>query len=177
MIKIKDTPAWKKINMISLEVKLPDIPGSLIELIKPISENGGNIHGIIHFHDKKIKNLIPVSVNFELSEDIKEISLQNIKNALKEKNIDIENIILGVEKRTLTIILTGHVFDTDVLDTIKRLASKSIAVSELQAKFTALEEVSNVKLKIEFPESMTKNELFEELRKICKEKNLFLITS
>jgi len=32
--------------MINLEVKIPDTPGSLIELIKPISKNGGNIYGL-----------------------------------------------------------------------------------------------------------------------------------
>lgn len=162
--------------MINLEVKLPDIPGSLIELIKPISKNGGNIYGILHFHDKIINNMIPVSITFELSEEIKELSLQNIKKELKEKNIQIENITYGVERRSLTIIITGHVFDTDVLDTIKRLALKNIVVSELTAKFTDLNEVSNVKLKIEFPESLSKTELLEELNKICEEKNLFLIT-
>jgi len=163
--------------MINLEVKLPDIPGSLIELIKPISENGGNIYGILHHHDKKINNLIPVSISFELNKEIMEVSLVNIKNQLKEKNIEIESIILDVEKRSLVAILTGHVFDTDVLDTIKRLAQKNVAVSELQAKFTDLEQISNVKLKMEFPESMTKNELINELNEICKDKNLFLISS
>ena len=41
--------------MIQLEVKLPDQPGSLVELIKPISDNGGNIFGILHHHDKKLE--------------------------------------------------------------------------------------------------------------------------
>jgi len=163
--------------MINLEVKLPDTPGSLIELIKPISKNGGNIYGILHFHDRKINNLIPVNVTFELNEEIQEVSMQKIKNELKEKNIQIENINYEIEKKIITIILTGHVFDTDVMDTIKRLASKNINVLELQAKFTELEEVSNVKLKIEFPEDMNKKELNNELRKICEEKKLFLITS
>jgi len=163
--------------MINLEVKIPDTPGSLIELIRPISENGGNIYGILHFHDRKINNMIPVNISFELSEEIQEVSLQNIKKELKEKNIQIENINYGIEKNLITIILTGHVFDTDVMDTIKRLASKNINVLELQAKFTELEEVSNVKLRIEFPEDMNKKELNNELRKICEEKKLFLITS
>ena len=163
--------------MINLEVKIPDTPGSLIELIKPISKNGGNIYGILHSHDRKVNNMIPVSVSFDLSEEIKAISLQKIKNELKKKNIQIENIILGIEKNILTVILSGHVFDTDVLDTIKRLALRDIKVLELQAKFTELEEISNVKLKIEFPESLTKFELIAELNKICKEKNLFLIYS
>jgi ACT domain-containing protein len=163
--------------MINLEVKLPDTPGSLIELIKPISNNGGNIYGILHFHDRKINNLIPVNVTFELNEEIQDVSIQNIKKELKEKNIQIEKINYGIEKKLITIILTGHVFDTDVMDTIKRLASKNINVLELQAKFTELEEVSNVKLKIEFPEDMNKKELNNELRKICEEKKLFLITT
>ena len=163
--------------MINLEVKIPDTPGSLIELIRPISKNGGNIYGILHFHDRKINNMIPVNISFELSEEIQEVSLQKIKKELKEKNIQIENINYGIEKKLITIILTGHVFDTDVMDTIKRLASKNINVLELQAKFTKLEEVSNVKLRIEFPEAMNKKELINELRKICEEKKLFLITS
>ena len=66
---------------------------------------------------------------------------------------------------------------TDVVDTIKRLAMKNIKVSELQAKFTEISEISNVKLKIDFPESITKEQLIDELNKICKEKNLILIRS
>ncbi|MFW9866787.1 MAG: hypothetical protein ACFFEN_11900 [Candidatus Thorarchaeota archaeon] len=163
--------------MINLEVKIPDTPGSLVGLINPISKNGGNIYGILHDHDKKINNMIPVTVTFEISEDIKERSLQNIKRELREKGIQIEKITYGFEKKGITVLLTGHVFDTDVMDTIKRLASKNINVSELEAKFTNLEEVSNVKLRIEFPENMNKKELISELRKICKEKQLFLITS
>ena len=163
--------------MINLEVKIPDTPGSLIELIKPISKNGGNIYGILHFHDRKTNNMIPVNISFELSESIQEVSLKRIKSELKERNIQIENVAFGIEKKLITILLTGHVFDTDVMDTIKKLASKNINVLELQAKFTELEEVSNVKLKIEFPEEMSKNELINQLRMICDEKNLLLITS
>lgn len=163
--------------MIYLEVKLPDRPGSLIELIKPISENGGNVYGILHHHDKKINNLIPVSISFELNKEMMQASLKNIKKQLKEKNIEINSITLDPERRSMIVILTGHVFDTDILDTLKRLALKNIIVSELQAKFTELEEVSTVKLKIDFPESISKTQLLGELNQICEEKNLFLISS
>lgn len=161
--------------MIHLEVKLPDSPGSLVELIKPISNNSGNIFSILHYHDKMVNNMIPVSVMFELSKELLDVSINNIKKALSEKNIQIESITLGAEKRHLIVILTGHVFDTDVHDTIKRLASKKITVSELQAKFTEIDDISTVKFKIEFPESMTESELLDELNSICQEKNLFLI--
>ena len=163
------------IMMINLEVRLDDTPGALVELIQPISNNGGNIFGILHHHDKMINNLIPVSVSFELSEELKEISLKKIESELSDKNIQIDKVTISKDERHLTVILTGHVFDTDVTDTIKRLAKKDIKVSELQAKFTEVTEVSNVKLKIIFPESMTREESIKELETICKEKKLFLL--
>ena len=78
--------------MIYLEVKLPDIPGSLIELIRPVSQFGGNIYGVLHHHDKKMNNMIPVDIWFELSEELIEISLENIKKDLIEKNIKLIKI-------------------------------------------------------------------------------------
>jgi ACT domain-containing protein len=163
--------------MIYLEIQLPDIPGSLIELIKPVSKNGGNIYGVLHHHDKKINNVIPVDIWFELSEELIELSLENIKKDLIEKNIQIIKISLGSKNKVLTFILTGHVFDTDITDTIKRLDSKNIKVLELHAKFTEVDEISSVIMKVEFPEVMTKFESITEIEKICEEKNLFLIRS
>ncbi len=163
--------------MIKLEVKLPDTPGSLIELIKPISENGGNIFGILHHHDKIINNLIPVDISFELRNDLFEVAMKNIKKELSEKKIQIESVTLGQEQNTIVVILNGHVFESDIVDTIKRLASKNIRVSEIQAKLTEVSAVSNVKFKLEFPESITKEELICELEAICSEKNLFLLRS
>ena len=161
-----------------LEVKLPDYPGTLIELIKPISNNGGNIFSILHYHDRIVNNMIPVSISFDLNEELLDISLNKIKKELNEKNIKIEKITVGKKgERELIIILTGHVFDTDIVDTIKRLASKNIKVPELQAKFTEISEVSNVKLKLIYPNSMTEKELIKELDLICNEKKLFLIRS
>ena len=163
--------------MIYLEVKLPDITGSLIELIRPISQYGGNIYGILHHHDKKINNMIPVDIWFELSEELVQVSLENIKKDLINKNIQINKISVGSKNKVLTFIITGHVFDTDITDTIKRLDSKNIKVLDLHAKFTEVDEISSVMMKVEFPDVMKKFELINEIEKICKEKNLFLIRS
>ncbi len=163
--------------MIYLEVKIPDIPGSLIEMIKPISQNGGNIYGILHNHEKKINNMISVHVSFDLKEELIESSLKKIQKEFSEKNIEITKTSVSSKNKMLTVILTGHVFDTDITDTIKRLDLKNIKVLELQAKFTEVDEISNVKMKVEFPELMTKFELIHEIERICEEKNLFLIRS
>lgn len=163
--------------MIYLEVKLPDIPGSLIEMIKPISQNGGNIYGILHNHDKKINNMIPVNVWFELNKELMDTSIFNIRKELTEKKIEITKLSIGSKNKFVTIILSGHVFDTDINETINRLDSKDIKVIELQAKFNGLDKISDVKLKLEFPESMEKISIIHEIEKICKEKDLFLIES
>lgn len=163
--------------MIYLEVKLPDVPGSLIELIRPISQHGGNIYGVLHHHDKKVNNMIPVDIWFELSEELIQASLENIKKDLVNKNIQINKISVGSKNKIFTFIITGHVFDTDITDTIKRLDSKNIKVLDLHAKFTEVEDISSVMIKVEFPEVMTKLKLVNEIEKICKEKNLFLIRS
>ncbi|TFG08236.1 MAG: hypothetical protein EU539_02845 [Promethearchaeota archaeon] len=163
--------------MINIKCKLPDTPGSLIELIKPISANHGNIYGILHHHDKKLNNMIPVDISFEIPLELRESSLENIQKELEKKNIEIEKITLGGKQRQLIVLLTGHVFDTDVVDTIKRLAKKKIKVTELQARFTEISEVSNVKLKLTYPDTINEDKLMNELEIICKEKNLFLIRS
>lgn len=163
--------------MILLEVNLPDIPGSLIELIKPISKNGGNIYGILHHHDKKINNMIPVEITFELSDNILESSIQNIQNNLIEKHIEIIRISIDSKQKTFIFILSGHVFDTDITDTLNHLNSKKIIVTELHARFSKSEDISNVKFKVKFPQNMTRVKLVEEINQICKEKNLFLIKS
>jgi ACT domain-containing protein len=163
--------------MILLEVNLPDVPGSLIELIKPISENGGNIYGILHHHDKKVNNMIPVEITFELNDEILEPSMQKIRNHLIQKQIEIIRISIDSKYKTFVFILSGHVFDTDITDTLNHLNSKKINVTELQAKFSRFEDISNVKIKVEFPHNMTYSKFIEEINKICKQKNLFLIKS
>ncbi|MHA1148870.1 MAG: hypothetical protein ACTSR8_11590 [Promethearchaeota archaeon] len=161
--------------MINLEVKLPDRPGSLIELIEPISKNGGNIYGILHHHDKKNNNMIPVSISFELSNEILDVSLNNIKKELVTKNIQIISVNIGEEKQEIVIILTGHVFETGIADTIKTLVNKGIGVIEVQGKITSIKDVSNVKFKLIKPDSVSMDKLYEVVNKICEKKNLTLI--
>jgi ACT domain-containing protein len=127
--------------MILLQVYLPDIPGSLIELIKPISENGGNIYGILHHHDKKIDNMIPVEISFELSREMLDSSIARIKSSLIRQHIEIIQISIDSKHKLFTFILSGHVFDTDITDTINYLHSKNIKVLELQAIFSGFKEV------------------------------------
>ncbi len=163
--------------MIDLEVKIGDTPGKLIELLKPISDNGGNIYAVWHNHENKVNNLIPVRIKFDLPKELRETSLNNIKKELQKQQIQIKSLTLDEEIKQIVVILTGHVFDTDIVNTIDRLASKNIKVHELKAYFTDMNAVSNVKLKLNVNSGITRELVFEELNSICGEKDLFLIRS
>ncbi|TFF95574.1 MAG: hypothetical protein EU547_07380 [Promethearchaeota archaeon] len=162
---------------VDLEVRIGDTPGKLIELIKPISNNGGNIFAVWHNHENKINNMIPVRIKFDLPKELQETSIKNIKEALKKQQIQIKSLIMDEEVKQIVVILSGHVFDTDIVNTIDRLASKSIVVSELKAIFTDMKEISNVKLKLNVNSGITREKVFKELDAICQEKDLFLIRS
>jgi len=119
-----------------------------------------------------------IAVNWKrIKEELMDVSISNIKKELKKKKIEITKISIGSKNKILTFILSGHVFDTDINETINRLDSKDIKVIDLQAKLNGVDKISNVKMKVEFPESMEKSKMIHEIEKICKEKNLFLIKS
>lgn len=162
---------------IDLEVRIGDTPGKLIELIKPISNNGGNIFAVWHNHENKINNMIPVRVKFDLPVELRETSIKNIRKELKEKQIQIKSLTMDEDMKQIVVILSGHVFDTDIVNTIDRLASEKIIVSELKAIFTEMKEISNVKLKLNVNSGISREKVFEELDAICEEKDLFLIRS
>lgn len=162
-------------QMIELEVKIPDSPGALIKLIKPISENSGNIHGIIHSHEDKSNEMIPVMVSFEIIAEDKMTHLENIKNLLLEQNFQIISITNIPAAHQRAVILSGHVFRQNFEQTVIRINSTGAKVQDLEAKFNKPEEISNVKFLIEIPDEIEDETVIAELRTICEEKDLYLL--
>lgn len=162
--------------MIELNVNLPDQPGTLIRMLKPISDNAGNISTVLHMHEDKKGNRVPVMVRFDLPEDLRDEKLPIIIKELKAQNIEVGEIkYLGVKLDSLVFIMIGHVFETDFVDTVKRLNTIGAYVRKIEALLTEIKDVSNVKFELEVDHKDLKITL-DELRKICKEKNLTLIT-
>lgn len=161
--------------MIELEVKIPDSPGALIKLIKPISENAGNIHGILHSHEEKSNKMIPVMVSFDIIAEDKVKHLENIKDLLIEQDFQIISITNIPAAHQLTVILSGHVFRQNFEQTVIRINSTGAKVQDLEAKFNKPEEISNVKFLIEIPDEMDDEKVLAELKDICDEKELYLL--
>lgn len=161
--------------MLELEALLVDAPGSLFRFIKPLSDNGANIQGILHFHDKKTKdNMIPVLVTFELPDDIEE-RLAKIKDELESDDVHIVRVMHKPARELLTVIVIGHVFETDFVDTMKKISEPGIQVRGIRAAFTNPQEISTVKFSIWLDHVNLKPRAMEIVERICTEKNLFMV--
>jgi ACT domain-containing protein len=157
-----------------LEIELLDEPGQLIKAIEPVSNFGGNIREIEHLRDQKRENTLPVVITFDLD---KEDELKNIIQALKKQNVSVIRAepIRSMSKKT--VILVGHVFATNIKDTIDRILETHVVVKEVTARIKRPEEVSTVKFKIEAENDEKLDETVEIIREIGAKKDLFVIWS
>ena len=161
--------------VIELKANLPDVPGALIKMLKPISDNAGNISSVIHMHEEGRGEKVPVVVRFDLPEDLMEEKLEVIQSELRELDIEVSAITdLGVKQEVVSVIMTGHVFQTDFVDTFKRLQDIGAHVVRIEAMFKELNDISNVKFELHVDQQAIK-ETMEELHRISQEKNLSMI--
>jgi ACT domain-containing protein len=161
--------------VIELKANLPDNPGTLIQFLKPISDNAGNILTVIHSHDEKRAEKVPVLVKFDLAPDVMEEKLALIRKALEAQSIEILQLNQVVQLEIINIIILGHVFETDFVDTFKRINDTGAKVVRIEAYFTEAKAVSNVKFEIHVSKNNIKY-MMEEIRALCQEKNLTLIS-
>jgi len=157
-----------------LEIELLDEPGQLIKAIEPVSNFGGNITEIDHLRDQKRGNKLPVVITFNLD---KEEELKNIIQALKKQNI---SVIRAEPIRSMCkkiVILVGHVFATNIKDTIDRILETHVVVKEVTARIKRPEEASTVKFKIEAENEEKLDETVEIIREIGAKKDLFVVWS
>ena len=161
--------------VIELKANLPDTPGTLLKLLKPISDHAGNIYSVIHSHVEVKGGKVPVIVQFDLPhEKIQEKKLL-ITKELQNLSIDIVDFAELVKRETITVIISGHVFETDFVDTFKRINSAGANVARIEAIFTGVQDISNVKFEIQCDYGKV-DATMDEVRAVCQEKNLTLIT-
>ncbi|NIQ38156.1 MAG: 2,3-bisphosphoglycerate-independent phosphoglycerate mutase, partial [Proteobacteria bacterium] len=101
--------------IIELEVLIEDKPGTLIQMLIPISENDCNIQGIYHGQRRAEDNLIPVFAKFEVADDRFRHVMDILRKRYAELNIEIVKFapigLIGKEakqkRRAVLIVLDG----------------------------------------------------------------------
>ena len=157
----------------TVRLELVDEPGQLLAALHPIADNGGNLLSIYHERGNKTpRGHIPVEVDFEATA----ARFDDIVEALREEGVNVMQAGTEEYAEELTLLVYGHLIDTDLSDTLRRVekcASASVADVSLAAP-KGTEEVSGARLRVEARAGETA-EALSAVRSIAEEKGLRLV--
>jgi ACT domain-containing protein len=160
-------------GLIILTVTIVDEPGELLRSLKPISEKGGNLLSIYHERGNVTpRGHVPIEVDVEATPD----RFDKIVNALREAGINV--IRAGTERYSerLTILLSGHIIDTDLSDTITRI-QRTVSASVTNIALSAPRgtgDISSARIELAV-ESGATEQVLTDIRKIADEKDLEVV--
>ncbi|QLG64116.1 amino acid-binding protein [Halorarum salinum] len=158
-----------------MRLELVDEPGQLLAALKPIAEHGGNLLSVFHERGNITpRGHIPVAVDIECPPD----RFDTILEALRENGVNVTRA--GAEEfgAEVTVVLVGHLIDTDLSDTLRRLAdcaNATVADLELSAPAGAgSDEQSSARLRLRAREGETR-EVLDTVRSVAGEKGIHVI--
>ncbi|MEF8777244.1 MAG: amino acid-binding protein [Haloarculaceae archaeon] len=114
----------EEVNAYTVRLELVDRPGELLRALEPIAENGGNLLSIFHERGNLTpRGHIPVEVDLEATPE----RFEAIVDALHEEGINV--IQAGAERYAdaVTLLLVGHLVETDLSNTLARLEEATAA--------------------------------------------------
>lgn len=162
-----------QIRTYTLRLELVDEPGELLRSLEPIAEQGGNLLSIYHERGNVTpRGHVPIEVDLEATPD----RFEKIVEALRDVGINV--IRAGRERysQRLTFLLSGHIIDTDLSDTLTRIQHTSNAsvtnVSLSAPKGTA--DISNARIELAVETGAT-DQVLADIREIASEKDLKLV--
>jgi ACT domain-containing protein len=157
----------------TVRLELVDEPGQLLAALHPIADNGGNLLSIYHERGNKTpRGRIPVEVDFEATAE----RFEEIVDALRSEGVNVMQA--GTERyaEEVTLLLFGHLIDTDLSDTLSRIEScESASVADVSlAAPQGTEEVSSARLRLEARAGETDAAL-AAVRELADEKELRVV--
>ncbi|MDD1742760.1 MAG: amino acid-binding protein [Methanotrichaceae archaeon] len=158
---------------LSMDLELQDVPGQLLLALQPLRDNKANIITVVHHRDRKTpRGLIPVRLVVEMDRS----KLDSVKAHLQNSGITL--VRAGEERfmEAVSIILVGHILDSDLGDTINRIDSTGFAeVMDLEVTMPGLDEPSSAYLKIKATGKAEIQKAISILRQVGKQKELLVI--
>lgn len=157
----------------TVRLELVDEPGQLLAALQPIADNGGNLLSIYHERGNKTpRGRIPVEVDFEAASG----RFDEIVDALRTEGVNVMQA--GTERyaEEVTLLLFGHLIDTDLSDTLSRIEACEVAsVADVSlAAPQGTEEVSSARLRLAARAGETEAAL-SVVRELTEEKGLRLV--
>jgi ACT domain-containing protein len=117
----------------TLRLELVDEPGELLRALEPIAENGGNLLSIFHERGSVTpRGRIPVEVDLECPPE----RFDDIVAAVRDSGVNVVRADTERYGEAVTVVLVGDLVETDLSDTVERIAdcgSASVADLSLSA--------------------------------------------
>ena len=158
---------------LSMNLELQDVPGQLLLALQPFKDIKANIISVVHHRDRKTpRGMIPVRFVVEMDQS----KIETVNAKLKESGI---SVVRAGEDRfieAVSVVLVGHVLDSDLGDTINRIDSTGFAeVMDLALTMTGVDEPSSAFLKIQATGKAEIQKALAVLREVGVEKKLLVI--
>ncbi|SEO51497.1 ACT domain-containing protein [Halogranum amylolyticum] len=171
--EIAETDGGEPAHAHTIRLELVDEPGQLLAALAPISENGGNLLSIFHERGNLTpRGRIPVEVDLECPPE----RFETIVEALRDNGVNV--IQAGAERygEELSILLVGHLIDTDLSDTLKRIQNCTDAtVTDFSLSAPqGTDDVSSARLRLATRAGKTE-EVLAAVRDVADEKELHVV--
>jgi len=168
-----DSVAGGQVRSYTVRLELVDEPGELLRTLEPIAENGGNLLSIFHERGNLTpRGHIPVEVDFECPPNRFDV----IVDALRDAGVNV--IQAGAERYSeeVTVLLAGHIIDTDLSDSLNRIeeCSGASVVDISLASPEGTDDVSSARLRLAVESGRTDDAL-SSVRAIADEKDLSVV--
>jgi ACT domain-containing protein len=158
----------------TIRLELADRPGELLSALGPIAELGGNLLSIYHERGNLTpRGRIPVEVDLECPPD----RFEEIVDALRDAEVNVVRAGHEAYGEQVTVLLVGHIVDTDLSDSLSRIESCS-AASVVDFSLSAPEgtdEASSARVRLAVEDGRTDRAL-SRVREVADEKDLRVIT-
>lgn len=159
---------------VGLDLVLKDVPGQLVKALEPVSQYGGNIISIVHMREEIKGGRVPVHVVVQVEPE----NLEKIIGELERRDIWVSNVGEIKKKQKLTVMLIGHVVDTDLRDTIDRINEiKGALVLDLGLAMPHPEKESSARMDIEISDPRKAKAVLRRLEEVARKKGLLVIRS
>jgi len=161
-----------EVRAYTVRLELVDEPGELLRALEPIAEHGGNLLSIYHERGNLTpRGHIPVEVDLEATPD----RFEGIVDALRDAGVNV--IEAGQERYSeeVTVLLVGHLVDTDLSDTLSALRAENGAVTDLSLSAPeGVEEVSSARLRLQTEQGAVDDTL-AAVRSVAEQKDLRVV--
>lgn len=158
---------------LSMDLELQDVPGQLLLALQPLRDTKANIISVVHHRERKTpRGLIPVRLVVEMDKS----RLEAVKSQLQDSGITL--VRAGEERfiEAVSVVLVGHVLDSDLGDTVNRIDTTGFAeVMDLELTMPGVEVPSSAFLKIRATGKAEIQKALAILRQVGEEKELLVI--